>query len=144
MVSSNSIPQTRLPLRFVSGNGRLITICDVDSPPAYPVMTQMNFPKELTANVLSSLNWGTADEEHTPSWVPLSISTVNVSSHIVVVLSAEPARGSYGSERHKTRLSKRKTASDALFSVREELFTGEFEGSESCQPLTDDCSCKLS
>jgi hypothetical protein len=31
-------------------------------------MTQMNFPKELTANVLSSLNWGTADEAYTPSW----------------------------------------------------------------------------
>ena len=45
----------------------------------------------------------------------------------IVVLSAEPASGSYGSERHKTRLLKRKTASDALFSVREELFSGEFE-----------------
>ena len=45
-----------------------------------------------------------------------------------VVLSAEPASGSYGSEKHKSRLSKRKTASDALSSVREELFSGEFEG----------------
>jgi hypothetical protein len=44
------------------------------------------------------------------------------------VLSAEPESGSYGSERHKTRLLKRKTASDALFGVREELFSGEFEG----------------
>lgn len=45
-----------------------------------------------------------------------------------VVLSAEPESGFYGSERHKTRLLKRKTASDALFGVREELFSGEFEG----------------
>jgi tRNA (adenine-N(1)-)-methyltransferase non-catalytic subunit len=91
-------------------------------------MTQMNFPKELTANVLSSLNWGTADEAYTPSWFlyPFKKKTVNVSSRIVV-LSTEPARG-YGSEKHKTRLSKRKTASDTLFSVREELFAGEFEG----------------
>lgn len=127
MVSSPLIRQIRLLLKSVIGNGRLITICDVDSPPAYPVMTQMNFAKELTVNVLSSLNWGTADEAYTPSWVPLSILIVNVSSHIVV-LSAEPARGSYGSEKHKTRLSKRKTNSDALSSVREELFAGEFEG----------------
>jgi len=98
-------------LERLGGNGRLITICDVDSPPAYPVMTQMNFPKELTADVLSSLNWATADEAYTP-----------------LVLSTEPASGSYGSEKHKTRLSKRKTASDMLFSVREELFSGEFEG----------------
>ncbi|KAN0125033.1 Gcd10p family domain containing protein [Russula decolorans] len=98
-------------LERLGGNGRLIAICDVDSPPAYPVMTQMNFPKELTADVLSTLNWATADETYTPN-----------------VLSAEPASGSYGSERHKTRLLKRKTASDALFTVREELFSGEFEG----------------
>jgi hypothetical protein len=30
-------------------------------------MTQMNFPKELTADVLSTLNWATADEAYTPS-----------------------------------------------------------------------------
>ncbi|KAI0001883.1 Gcd10p-domain-containing protein [Russula vinacea] len=98
-------------LERLGGNGRLITICDVDSPPAYPVMTQMNFPKKLTADVLSSLNWATADETYTP-----------------LVLSAEPALGSYGSEKYKARLSKRKTASDALFNIREELFSGEFEG----------------
>ena len=49
-----------------AGQGRLITICDVDSPPAYPVMTQMNFRKEVT-NIMSSLNWATADEDYTPS-----------------------------------------------------------------------------
>jgi len=97
-------------LERLGGNGRLMAICDVDSPPAYPVMTQMNFSKELT-DVLSSLNWATADEAHTP-----------------LVLSAEPASGSYGSEKHKTRLLKRKTTSDALFCVREELFSGDFEG----------------
>jgi tRNA (adenine-N(1)-)-methyltransferase non-catalytic subunit len=60
-------PLTSVPLKTCnSGNGRLITICDVDSPPAYPVMTQMNFPKELTAEVLASLNWATADETYTP------------------------------------------------------------------------------
>jgi tRNA (adenine-N(1)-)-methyltransferase non-catalytic subunit len=53
--------------KYNPGNGRLIAICDVDSPPAYPVMTQMNFPKELTADVLSTLNWATADEAYTPS-----------------------------------------------------------------------------
>ena len=29
-------------------------------------MTQMNFPKELTADVLSPLNWATADDTHAP------------------------------------------------------------------------------
>jgi tRNA (adenine58-N1)-methyltransferase non-catalytic subunit len=48
------------------GHGRLITICDVDGPPAYPVMAQMNFPREMTSTVLASLNWSTAEEEYVP------------------------------------------------------------------------------
>ncbi|KAH9004313.1 Gcd10p-domain-containing protein [Lactarius hatsudake] len=99
-------------LERLGGNGRLITICDVDSPPAYPVMTQMNFPKEFTYQRLLG------------SFIHFNRKRLNY----VVVLSADPARGSYGSEKHKTRLSKRKTASDALFSLREELFSGEFDG----------------
>ncbi len=51
----------------LEGTGRLITICDVESPPAYPVLTQMNFKKEMVASIMSSLNWATADEEYTPS-----------------------------------------------------------------------------
>jgi tRNA (adenine-N(1)-)-methyltransferase non-catalytic subunit len=90
-------------------------------------MTQMNFPKELTADVLSALNWATADETYTPSRF-LHSKKLRVPESRTVILSAEPASGSYGSERHKTRLLKRKTVSDALFSVREELFSGEFEG----------------
>ncbi|EED85187.1 hypothetical protein POSPLDRAFT_134856, partial [Postia placenta Mad-698-R] len=50
-------------LERLGGNGRLLTICDVDSPPAYPVTVHMNFRKEY-ADKLSSLNWATADEEY--------------------------------------------------------------------------------
>lgn len=49
------------------GEGRLLTICDVDSPPAYPVMVNMNFKKEVHASTLASLNWATAQEDYTPS-----------------------------------------------------------------------------
>lgn len=49
------------------GEGRLLTICDVDSPPAYPVMVNMNFKKEVHASALVSLNWATAQEDYTPS-----------------------------------------------------------------------------
>jgi tRNA (adenine58-N1)-methyltransferase non-catalytic subunit len=52
-------------IRFI-GDGRLITICDVDSPPAYPVMVHMNFKQEAVSP-LSSLNWSTAHEDYTPS-----------------------------------------------------------------------------
>ncbi|KAH8102396.1 Gcd10p-domain-containing protein [Cristinia sonorae] len=95
----------------LGGKGRLITICDVDSPPAYPVVTHMNFSKEFTTPVMSSLNWATADEDYTP-----------------VLPSSEPTSGSYKSDAQKTRLNKRKIASNALFQTRDELFNGEFDG----------------
>jgi tRNA (adenine58-N1)-methyltransferase non-catalytic subunit len=50
----------------ILGEGRLLTICDVDSPPAYPVMTNMNFNKDIFASALSSLNWATVQEDYTP------------------------------------------------------------------------------
>ncbi|KAI0368838.1 Gcd10p-domain-containing protein [Pilatotrama ljubarskyi] len=95
----------------LGGQGRLITICDVDSPPAYPVMVQMNFRKEVVTPTMASLNWATADEEYTP-----------------IIASTEPPAGKFKSDGQRARLNKRKVASDALMQTREELFSGEFEG----------------
>ncbi|KIP11118.1 hypothetical protein PHLGIDRAFT_64283 [Phlebiopsis gigantea 11061_1 CR5-6] len=97
-------------LQRLGGIGRLITICDVDSPPAYPCTVHMNFTRETTA-VMSSLNWATADEEYTP-----------------IIASHEPPTGTFKSEGQKTRLGKRKVASDVLMHNRDELFAGEFDG----------------
>lgn len=98
-------------LERLGGNGRLITVCNVDSPPAYPVMAQMNFSKEHVSSTLSSLNWATVEEEYVPGMAPV-----------------EPTDSQYRSEKHRTRLSKRKALSDTLSSTREELFSGGFEG----------------
>ncbi|KAH9849238.1 Gcd10p-domain-containing protein [Lenzites betulinus] len=95
----------------LGGQGRLVTICDIDSPPAYPVMVQMNFRKEAVAPIMVSLNWATADEEYTP-----------------IVASSEPPSGKFKSDGQRTRLNKRKVASDTLMQNREELFNGEFDG----------------
>ncbi|KAL4253561.1 tRNA (adenine(58)-N(1))-methyltransferase non-catalytic subunit TRM6 [Abortiporus biennis] len=97
-------------LERLGGRGRLITICDVESPPAYPCVTHMNFKKETTA-LLSSLNWATADEEYTP-----------------IVPPSEPASGKYRSDAQKSRMNKRKMLNTALNKTREELFAGEFDG----------------
>ncbi|OJT09001.1 tRNA (adenine(58)-N(1))-methyltransferase non-catalytic subunit TRM6 [Trametes pubescens] len=95
----------------MGGEGRLVTICDIDSPPAYPVMVQMNFRKEAVAPIMVSLNWAAADEDYTP-----------------IIASSEPPAGKFKSDGQRTRLNKRKIASDALLQTREELFNGEFEG----------------
>ncbi|THH29061.1 hypothetical protein EUX98_g5127 [Antrodiella citrinella] len=108
-------------LERLGGNGRLITICDVDSPPAYPVVTHMNFSKEYTTSVMSSLNWATADEDYTP-----------------VVPSSEPPSGTFKSDAQKSRLSKRKATTNVLTQNREEFFAGEFEGGGRCLNLWEE------
>ncbi|KAH7886059.1 Gcd10p-domain-containing protein [Phlebopus sp. FC_14] len=87
-------------------DGRVISINDADSPPAYPVLSLMNYDKESLSTVLSTLNWATAQKDHIPM---------------------DPS-GRIRSERQRLRLDKRKTASDVLSSTREELFAGEFDG----------------
>jgi tRNA (adenine-N(1)-)-methyltransferase non-catalytic subunit len=51
---------------MILGQGRLITICDSDSPPAYPVLPYMNFDSKIL-DVLASLNWATAEEDYESS-----------------------------------------------------------------------------
>ncbi|KAN0100372.1 Gcd10p family domain containing protein [Tylopilus felleus] len=95
----------------IGSEGRIISINDADSPPAFPVLTLMNYEKEILTSVLSTLNWATAQEDYTPVLAPL-----------------EPASGRIRSERQRLRLDKRKSTSDTLMNTRQELFSGEFDG----------------
>ncbi|KAL5534101.1 hypothetical protein ACEPAG_562 [Sanghuangporus baumii] len=97
-------------LERLGDEGRIITVCDVESPPAYPIMSHMNFDEDVVNKILSSLNWATADEDHTP-----------------VVPPSEPESGVYRSERQKSRYNKRKKVVGNLFNTRDELFAGEFD-----------------
>ncbi|KAJ7492332.1 Gcd10p-domain-containing protein [Mycena latifolia] len=97
-------------LERMGGMGRLITICDTDSPPSYPVMVHMNFKTETVAPVLSSLNWATAQPDHTPLVAPVDVPADEIKS-----------------DRQQSRINKRKAASDLLNRTREELFAGEFD-----------------
>ncbi|PPQ67924.1 hypothetical protein CVT25_000336 [Psilocybe cyanescens] len=96
-------------LERMGGEGKLITICHTDSPPAYPVVGQMNFDSSIT-DVLISLNWATAEEDYVPILPPAELPQEQVKS-----------------ERQKNRLNKRKAISDLLSNTREELFSGEFD-----------------
>ncbi|KAG5647727.1 hypothetical protein DXG03_008450 [Asterophora parasitica] len=94
----------------MGGEGRLLTICDTDSPPPYPVTANMNFKPHVTSNVLVSLNWATAEEDYTPIIPPSDIPEDQIRS-----------------ERQKSRLNKRKAVTDLLSNTRDELFYGEFD-----------------
>ncbi|KAK2461432.1 hypothetical protein APHAL10511_005895 [Amanita phalloides] len=92
------------------GEGRLLTICGTDSPPAYPVLGNMNFKPQETQAVISTLNWATADPDHVPLVPPSELPPEEIRS-----------------ERQKSRLKKRKTMNDVLHATRNELFSGEFD-----------------
>ncbi|KAI5120856.1 hypothetical protein M0805_007043 [Coniferiporia weirii] len=95
----------------LGGEGKIVAICDVESPPAYPILTHMNFGENMINSTLSSLNWATADEDYTPILPP-----------------SEPESGVFRSERQKARINKRSKVIESLFNTRQELFAGEFEG----------------
>ncbi|KAJ3861782.1 Gcd10p-domain-containing protein [Lentinula novae-zelandiae] len=99
-------------LERMGGSGTLLTLCDTDSPPAYPVVANMNFPTEMS-NITS------------PVRLPSFPQTVPHNSlvHAPVEVPADEIR----SDRQKTRLRKRKVAHELLENTREELFAGEFE-----------------
>ncbi|KAJ7103235.1 Gcd10p family-domain-containing protein [Mycena belliarum] len=97
-------------LERMGGVGRLITVCDTDSPPSYPVMVHMNFKHETVAPVLSSLNWATAQADYIPISAPVDVPTEEIKS-----------------DRQQSRINKRRAASDLLHRTREELFAGEFD-----------------
>ncbi|KIY50409.1 Gcd10p-domain-containing protein [Fistulina hepatica ATCC 64428] len=99
-------------LERLGGKGRLFTICDTESPPAYPVMNTMNFRLDDQSSVLVSLNWATADEDYTP----LSFT------------APDTPEGEAVTDRQRSRINKRKVVVQALVDAREELFAGEFEG----------------
>ncbi|QRV94729.1 tRNA (adenine(58)-N(1))-methyltransferase non-catalytic subunit TRM6 [Ceratobasidium sp. AG-Ba] len=101
-------------LERLGGSGRCIAITDVDGPSAFPVMTNMNFePAAKSSSILSTINWAAADEEYTP---------------LATTLPTEPASGEFQSDKERSKLRKRKATANVLSNLREELFSGEFDG----------------
>ena len=112
---------------YFIGEGRVMTICDTDSPPAYPVMNNMNFNPNFVNGVLLSLNWATADEDYVPSKCSLHMFEIHSNTELVVVPPSELPSDEIKSDRQKSRLRKRKGINDALNNTRDELFAGEFD-----------------
>jgi hypothetical protein len=68
---------------FMLDKGRVFAICDTESPPAYPIISHMNFSAKTVSRRLVTLNWATADETYVPRkffFHPL-IMRLNFSSH---------------------------------------------------------------
>lgn len=111
-----------------TGTGRVFCICDTESPPAYPILVQMNYDDTFISSTLVSLNWSTADAEHDPRELSSICGSSILLTSCLVIASCEPDGGIIRSDRQRARLNKRKKAIDELYDVRNELFEGEFDG----------------
>ncbi|KDN36521.1 hypothetical protein RSAG8_10768, partial [Rhizoctonia solani AG-8 WAC10335] len=101
-------------LERLGGSGRCLAITDVDGPSAFPIVPHMNFEPEVKSSaILRTLNWAAADEEHTP------LAAARVSEELV-----EEAQ----TNKEKSKQRKRKAAANVVSDLREELFSGEFDG----------------
>jgi len=105
----SSTPGTLLNgiLERLGGEGCLITIYDVDIPPAHPTLSHTNVPCEIPVD--NALNWLTANEHYSP----LPVSTR--------VSSCYPC-----SERERRLTDKHAAAFHRLLETRKELFSGDF------------------
>jgi hypothetical protein len=57
-------------------------------------------------------------------------------SQAFLVLSPFESTNEFKSDRHRTRLNKRKVVKDSLMNTREELFAGEFDGCDNVPNAT--------
>lgn len=78
-------------------------------------------------SILSFLDWASADEEHDPSTYTHTTSR-NTLKVLLVRAPFETDTGEFRSIGQKERYEKRKNAMDALDQLREELFTGQWDG----------------
>lgn len=101
-------------LERLGGSGRCIAITDVDGPSAFPVVAHMNFEPEVqSSTILSTINWAAADEDYTP---------------LAAARGVEEPTEEPQTNKEKSKLRKRKATADVLSNLREELFSGEFDG----------------
>lgn len=103
----------------------MITICDTDSPPAYPVMLHMNFKSEILSKVLCNLNWSTIQVDY-KSGECIDFHSTSLFLDTPSAM-AVPAMSEIRSDKHSSRITKRNALSSELMKAREDLFAGEFD-----------------
>jgi tRNA (adenine-N(1)-)-methyltransferase non-catalytic subunit len=95
-------------------------------------MAHMNFePQVCSSSVLNTINWAAADEDYTPRTFATVLSFMQLTTRqplVATVLPTEPTGGEFHSEKERSKLRKRKATASVLSNLREELFSGEFDG----------------
>lgn len=103
-------------LERMGGHGRVMCLTDIESPPAWPVVENMNFGQDLVDQVVVSLNWAQAEEDYVP------VEAVDE------VEKEEGERTDRVRQKEQQKNRKRKGILDALNVVRDELHRGNWDG----------------
>jgi tRNA (adenine-N(1)-)-methyltransferase non-catalytic subunit len=98
----------------MGGQGRIMQITDNDSPPAWPVLEGMNFPKHITDDVVAFLNWYEAEEDYVPVQVDNAAAD-------------DAPEGTRNLAKEAAKARRRDAQLAALNRTREELHRGEWD-----------------
>lgn len=105
-------------LERMGGEGRLMVISDIDSPPDLHLVESFNFNSEALAPV-ASLNWAATQPQWTPTELPLEVP--------------KPEPGASASakskiQREAAKIKKRRAALSKAAADRGDFFRGQFDG----------------
>lgn len=101
-------------LERMGGDGRIMQLTESDSPPAWPVLEQMNVDRPIVDRVLTWLNWNEAEEDY----IPVEPEDIE-----------EDEAGSGKKPNKLAQKSRRRLGQRAdLNARREELYGGDWDG----------------
>ena len=107
-------------LERMGGQGRVLVVSDIDSPPDLHVTEAFNFnPKAMVP--LASLNWAAT----VPGWIP---SDLPLEVEVGGGGGAAEAPSKNKLQREAAKLRKRKAALDKANADREDFFRGQYDG----------------
>lgn len=103
-------------------DGHLLLIHDADSPPAHPIMKDMNLPAEATEDVMHVLNWAQVD----PLW-NLPDLPLEPEGGLPEARNAASSQGERVNSRDIRKFKRRRQMFAQLEATRQDLFAGDFD-----------------
>lgn len=108
-------------LERMGGQGRILVLTDNESPPAWPILEAMNFPKSIIENCIGYLNWAQAEEDYVP------VEMIQPEREEVVEGKDDP-KSLRIKQKEAQKLKKRGALLEELNDLRNELHKGNWDG----------------
>lgn len=112
-------------LERMAGQGRVMLISDIDSPPDVHLTEAFNF-NQAALKPLASLNWAATQPEWAPSDLPLELEVAAGAGAGAGAGGEAPSKNKL--QREAAKLKKRKLALEQANAEREDFFRGQYDG----------------